>query len=223
MKPRHLVIIFILAMIALAGCVTQVSERWRLYDAGPFSFSMPSSLAPDASMHEIDSYARWFTNADMHLSFDYGAYSDFPLDDELGKKTEYSSHVESIAGRKVQIASFDSDAEFPGRFKYNIVASYRYGLTMQVACATKSDYDKALRIFRSVKFKKNYNGPYGLRFQLHAMKANRDRSYVLSHVFQNGATRSWNSHHHDGNFAISDAVAVVAKASLFFQRVRPAA
>ena len=152
MKPQHVVISCMLVAAILVGCVTQKSERWKLYDAGPFTFSMPSNTAKDTSRHGIDTYVRVFTNADMFLIFDYEADAGKPLHD-VTNKPKYISHSESIAGYKVQIASFDGYIHSPEHFNYNIIASFLgAGLTMQVACATKSDYDKALRIFRSVKF-----------------------------------------------------------------------
>jgi hypothetical protein len=164
MKAQIVVTICILFITILAGCVTQMSKRWQFYDGGPFSFSMPSSFAGDASWHEIDSYARWFTNTEMILSFDYEAYSGYPAEDDIRKYAGYVSRTESIAGHDVQIVSFDGDMHFPEHFNYNIVASFlRCGLTMQVACATKSDYEKALRIFGSVKFKE----PNDVRTRVH--------------------------------------------------------
>jgi len=101
-------------------------------------------------MRGIDFFAREFTNNDMVLVFDYGAYSGGPLD-SLSKHPGYSSHIESIAGRKVQIDSFESDMHFPKHFNANFCCD----LTMLVECRKKSDYDKALKVFRSVKFSNN--------------------------------------------------------------------
>jgi hypothetical protein len=138
-------------IIIAAGCVTQVSEKWKGYNAGPFVFSMPSDFQK-TSAHGIDSYVEEFTNKDMVLSFDYGPYSGDPLENE-GKDPQYNSHLEIIASNKVQIVTFDGDLHFPEHFNRNILASFfGVGLTMQIACATNSDYDKALRIFRSVRF-----------------------------------------------------------------------
>ncbi len=138
----------------LTGCATHSAEKWSFYDAGPFSFSMPLSLATDTSRPGIDSYVRVFTNTDMVLNFDYGAYSGYPLD-EITNKPQYNSHIETIAGHKVQIASFDGDMHFPEHFNYNIIVGFLgAGLTMQVACKTDSDFNDATIIFRSVRFKK---------------------------------------------------------------------
>jgi hypothetical protein len=139
-------------MALLTGCATHLSEKWNVYNAGPFSFSMPSSFQKN-SMHGIDSYVSVFTNQDMTLSFDYGAYSGDPLD-RYNKRIGYVSHTESIAGHNVQIASFDPGEASGNRFKHIIAASFLgIGLTMTVECREESDYDQVIKIFRSVTFK----------------------------------------------------------------------
>lgn len=135
--------------------LSQSSERWRPYDAGPFTFSVPQSLETDASRRGIDSYVRTFTNADMVLSFDYEADAGHPLKQasDLRKYAGYFFRAESVAGHNVEIVSFEGNMHFPEHFNYNVIASFLgAGLTMQVACAKNSDYDTALRIFRSVQF-----------------------------------------------------------------------
>ena len=134
--------------------ISQSSEPWRLYDAGPFTFSVPQSLETDASRQGIDSYVRTFTNADMVLNFDYEADAGHPLK-QASDPRKYAGvfRTESIAGYDVQIISFEGNMDFPEHFNYNVIASFLgASLTMQVACATNSDYDTALRIFRSVQF-----------------------------------------------------------------------
>ena len=153
--------ICMLVAAILVGCVTQSSERWNLYDAGPFTFSMPSSLQKNGKFYGYDSYVREFTNEDMSVSFDFGMYSGEPSPDlkEIRQRRTYSSHVENIAGQNVQIVAFDGVPIDGFRFKHEIVAIYLgAGLTMKAECKTGSDYVDAKRIFRSVKFNKNVMG-----------------------------------------------------------------
>ncbi len=64
--------------------------------------------------------------------------------------------MEIIAGHKVQIATIDNGESLGHRFNHVIVASFLgRRLTMIIDCRTESDDDKAVRIFRSVKFKGN--------------------------------------------------------------------
>lgn len=137
----------------LTGCATHLSERWNCYDAGPFSFSMPPSLKM-TDVHGIDSYCSQFTNQDMVLIFDYGAYSGDPMNN-LSKRKAYHSHIETIAGHNVQIVTLDADEASGNRFKHLAEASFLgIGLTMAAECRTESEYDDAVKIFRSVRFKK---------------------------------------------------------------------
>jgi hypothetical protein len=91
----------------------------------------------------------------MVFKFDYVfANSGYPLDTLRKRYSGYVSHTESIDGHNVQIATFNGDLDFPGHFNHNIIASFSdTGLTMFAACATEADYDTALKIFRSFKFK----------------------------------------------------------------------
>ena len=147
---RWLCVIFI---TVLTGCATHSTERWGLYDAGPFSFSMPPNLKK-TEVHGIDSYCSQFTNQDMVLIFDYGAYSGGPMNN-LSKRKVYHSHVETIAGHNVQIVTLDVDEASGNRFKHRAEAGFLgIGLTMAAECRTESEYDYAVKIFRSVRFKK---------------------------------------------------------------------
>jgi hypothetical protein len=148
------VLFCIFFITVLTGCATQLSEKWQLYEAGQFSFSMPPTFQKD-SVHGIDSYVSEFTNEDMVLNFDYGAYSGDPLDDG-SKDKGYDSHIENIAGHRVQIVTFNADEHSGFRFNHIILASFLgLGLTMEVQCRTESNYGDAKKIFRSVKFKQN--------------------------------------------------------------------
>ena len=149
----------LLLCIFFAGCATHPEARWHTYDAGPFTFSLPSGFHK-TSEHGIDSYVSEFESRDMSVDFDYGQYSGNSLDSlrkdpySLQPKASYASHIENIAGHKVQIVSIDVDPSHNKGFHHLIAASYLgAGLTMIAKCSTTKGYDNAARIFRSVSFK----------------------------------------------------------------------
>jgi len=151
--------IALLLSVLLAGCATRQGAEWHTYDAGPFTFSLRSDFHK-TSAHGIDSYVSEFESRDMRLGFDCGNYSGFALDDlsrdpnSLQPRPSYASHIESIAGHKVQIVSVDLDPSHNAGFPHFIIASFlNAGLTMDVRCKTTADYEDATRIFRSVSFK----------------------------------------------------------------------
>jgi len=149
----------LLLSVLLVGCATRHEAQWRTYDAGQFTFSLSSDFHK-TSAHGIDSYVSEFESRDMRLGFDFGAYSGHPLDDlstdpnSFQPRPSYTSHIESIAGHRVQIVSIDLDPPHNAGFPHFIIASFlNAGLTMDVRCRTTADYEDATRIFRSVSFK----------------------------------------------------------------------
>ena len=158
--------IALLLSVLLAGCATHQEADWHTYDAGPFTFSLRSDFHK-TSAHGIDSYVSEFESRDMSLGFDYGSYSGHPLDDlskdpnSFQSRPSYASHIETIAGHRVQIVSVDLDprSHHTG-FPHFIAASFLdAGLTMDVRCRTTADYESAMRIFRSVSFKQAGHTP----------------------------------------------------------------
>lgn len=144
-----------LLLMILTGCATQSGKKWHVYDAGQFSFSMPSSFQKTPARGD-DSYYCEFTNEEMVLNFDYVfANERYPMDRLRKVYSGYLSHTETIDGLDVQIATFDGDLHYPEHFNHNITAGFSdTGLSMYAACAAEADYDTALKIFRSLKFKK---------------------------------------------------------------------
>ncbi len=157
--------IALLLSVLLVGCATQREVQWRTYDAGPFTFSLRSDFHKIPA-HGIDSYVSEFESRDMRLGFDDGAYSGKPLDslsrdpNSFQPRPSYASHIESIAGHRVQIVSVDLDPRRNAGFPHFIIASFlKAGLTMFVRCKTTADYESATRIFRSVRFKQPGHTP----------------------------------------------------------------
>jgi hypothetical protein len=156
---KNQIILLATLAVLLAGCATTHEAQWHTYDAGPFTFSLRSDFRK-TSAHGIDSYASVFESRSMQLGFDYGDYSGDPLDNlskdpnSFQPRPSYASHIESIAGHKVQIISVDLDPHHNAGFPYFIAASFlKARLTMSVRCKTTEDYEDATRIFRSVSFK----------------------------------------------------------------------
>ena len=143
----------LLFLMLLAGCATRHDADWHIQDAGAFTFSLPFGFQK-TSVHGIDSYVSEFESQDMTVGFDYGAYSGESLD-SLAKSPGYTSQMERIGGRDVQIVSVDVAPSSNHRhFEHLILASFlKAGLTMSAWCNTTTDYDTATKIFRSVRFK----------------------------------------------------------------------
>jgi hypothetical protein len=153
--------VLLLLSFLVVGCATHREAQWHTYDAGPFTFSLRSDFHKTLA-HGIDSFVSEFESRDLRLGFDYGAYSGDPLDslsrdpNSFQPRPSYASHIESIAGHRVQIVSVDLDPHENAGFPHFIIASFlNAGLTMDVRCKTTADYENATRIFRSVSFKQH--------------------------------------------------------------------
>jgi hypothetical protein len=142
----------LLFLTMLAGCATRHHADWHTQAAGAFTFLLPSGFQK-TSAHGIDSQVSEFESKDMSVSFDYGSYSGYSLD-EYAKRPGYTSRMERVGGHDVQIVSFDVEQSSGQRFEHLTLASYLgVGLTMSANCKTRADYDTATEIFRSVRFK----------------------------------------------------------------------
>lgn len=128
------------------------SDGWRGDDFGQFNFSIPPGMEK-SSANTPGSHIAQYTNENMTVTFDDGAYAGEALD-SLGKYANYTSQMELIHGKGVQVVSFDIPPGPGHRFDYATAASYRgIGLTVYVHCRSRDDYDLAGKIFRSVRFK----------------------------------------------------------------------
>jgi len=97
----------------------------------------------------------------MRVLFDYGVYSGKPLDslrtdlDSLQPRPSYSSHIERIDGHDVEIVSVDVRRD-RNPFEHFVEASYlNNGLVMVAWCKKTADYEAAIQISRSVRFKQH--------------------------------------------------------------------
>lgn len=138
--------IYLLSLMLLTGCVSHPSN-WQTYDAGRFSFVMPSDLKKTWE-GGIDSYVCEIQSPEMSLFFDDGLYSGDPFDTQ-GELPSFKSHHESIDSHDVQIASFDRDPS-----NHVIIVNFiGFGLTMSANCKTTADCQTATQIFRTIRFK----------------------------------------------------------------------
>ena len=151
--------IALLLSVLLCGCAAHHEAQWRTYDAGRFTFSLPSDFQKTPAQG-VDSHVSEFASRSMRLDVDWGAYAGDSLDSlskdpySSKRRPSYDSHIENIAGHKVQIVTIDVDPHRHGGFPHSIVASFlNAGLTMEVSCKSTADYDNATRIFRTVKLK----------------------------------------------------------------------
>jgi len=136
-----------------------VPGNWKTIDAERFfSFSLPM----DMEMREVqgkDSYVGKYQSDSIHLSFDYGLYSD-PL--RYSSMPEYQETLTEIDGKSAKIVSFHRVEEAEGMayaaaVNFSDVSSSETGftglrLTVWINCKGRDDLEVAEMIFRSIRF-----------------------------------------------------------------------
>ena len=143
-------------MLFLAGCTVfsgNPAAKWHKTNTEVFTFSLPPTFERASFQNNGNSFVTQFTNQDMTITLNEGAYGGEPLD-SLSRYKSYNSQTQLMRGLPVQVVTFDMPPGGGHRFDYAIAASYlRIGLTMYVHCRTKDDYLVATKIFKTVKLK----------------------------------------------------------------------
>lgn len=140
-------------LFTLTGCAFfQPRDGWHRASTEDFTFNLPPDLH-QVPGNSAESQVVQYTSDDISATFDEGAEAGDRLD-SLTKFANYTSEMEIIHGKGVQIVSFDIPPGPGHRFDYAIAASYRgIGLTVYIHCRTKDDYAIAMKIFHTVRFK----------------------------------------------------------------------
>jgi hypothetical protein len=138
---------------------------WKVADAGPFRFSVPSRYQPQR-VQGYDSYVgQWLATDKRGVHFDWGMYSS----SLKGAATILRDHVEcttGIGGHPVKVvAGFDAEGRWEtGGRKYVVAATWRdvqpgTHLTISVTAPGASDVPMLLSIVRSVRFQPGTPAP----------------------------------------------------------------
>jgi hypothetical protein len=153
MMKTKIGIVMLLALLLAHGMRGTAQEEWKRFDAGWFSFSIPSDMNEDEA-HAIDSYVGQFHNARMEISFDYGVYSN-PLDDS--NKSDHRSELIEIGGKQTKIVMYvESSSDSPLKYFAGVHFPDLGGqskLTMTARCRDRDGQAIAKKIFESVRFK----------------------------------------------------------------------
>ena len=147
---------WMLLVVLLTGCVVMHPEQW--WHGGQtecFRFSLPPDFG-QTSLRARHLEIAQYTNENITITFDDGAYFGQPLD-SLSKFPNYTSRTERIGSMPTQIVTFDIPPGPSHRFNHGIAASYLgFGLTAYAHCRTPDDFPTAEAIFRTVHLK----GPF---------------------------------------------------------------
>ena len=125
---------------------------WQFIDANSFTLSLPPSWKFN-KLQGIDSYVGEFVGDGIELTFDFGLYSGPRRNDD---DPDYLISYETIDGQRAQIIT-------PKKSRMVMSGIYipkpgsvneKPGLSITGTNLTISQWETALKIFRSLKFKK---------------------------------------------------------------------
>ena len=147
-----IVLVVILAGVAGYFALNNRSTTWQFIDANSFTLSLPPNWKFN-ELQGIDSYVGEFTGDGAKLGFDYGWYSN-PLAED--NDPNHTVTYETIDGHRAKIV-------IPKTFGNGITGVYfedlgggfqKTRLEVSGYNLTASQQETALKIFRTLKFKK---------------------------------------------------------------------
>ena len=147
-----------IAVPLIAGCAVREPSAWQTIDAGPFTFQAPATMRRVPS-EGVDSDVAEFRDRNIHLSFDFGSYSN----NLSGWPPSTITVKTAIDGRPARIGTVAHS--FGHRFPHStgVYIADVWGaetppedfpahLHMFASCRTSADCLVAQRIFRSLRF-----------------------------------------------------------------------
>lgn len=150
------------ALLRVGATAEEVAlNAWKTVDAkGHFSFSVPADME-ERAVQGTDSYVGEFHNNNIHLSFDYGWWSD-PLEDT--SRPQYQEAIVEIDGKRAKQVTFflpkpEEAPPFVAAVHFSDVGDGpdkgggTTRLTMFARCRSPADQETAKRIFSSIRFR----------------------------------------------------------------------
>lgn len=145
-------LVFALLALLVVGCASvslqPPAEKWKEVTADGFSIYVPGEWKYER-LQGTDSWVGEFSGNGMTLSYDFGAYSN-SLSEYKG--SESATH-ETIDGKEARVV-MDKEKGFSGIYIPDASEGRRSNLTIYAKGLTPNQMDVALKIFRTIKFRK---------------------------------------------------------------------
>lgn len=149
---RPLTFLVFLGMAFLLVTTARGEYEWKKFDAGPFSFSAPSSFKK-TEMKGVDSIVGEYVANGINLTFDYGLYcADFEDWPEVPKLESLK-----VDGRAARIATWKRKPGGNFQFATTIIIHVigKMKLSMEASCKAEEETAMARKIFESIRFPKD--------------------------------------------------------------------